>query len=64
MAATAALSITEPVSAGVGGDCFCLYWDANIKCVHGPKGGYVPEIKPGRSYPLLDTSAIERRILL
>ncbi|KAM9615572.1 uncharacterized protein ACIBXB_021973 [Morphnus guianensis] len=40
VAAAAALSVTEPVSAGVGGDCFCLYWDANIKCVHGPKGGW------------------------
>ncbi|KAM6064173.1 LOW QUALITY PROTEIN: uncharacterized protein LJ206_013111 [Theristicus caerulescens] len=40
VAVAAALSVTEPVSAGVGGDCFCLYWDANIKCMHGLKGSF------------------------
>ena len=34
----AAMAVTQPVSTGLGGDAFCLFYDAKSKTVHSLNG--------------------------
>jgi gamma-glutamyltranspeptidase/glutathione hydrolase len=38
VATAAALNVTEPTSTGIGGDCFCLYFDNEKRTIQGVNG--------------------------
>jgi gamma-glutamyltranspeptidase/glutathione hydrolase len=51
----AALGVTEPFSTGIGGDAFCLFFDAKTRKVHSLNGS-------GRSSAHLDLQGMRRRL--
>ena len=47
VAVAACMNVTQPCSTGVGGDCFCLFYDAANKTVHGVNGRCVLSVIGG-----------------
>jgi gamma-glutamyltranspeptidase/glutathione hydrolase len=56
VAVAAALAVTEPMSTGLGGDCFCLYFNAAENKVYGLNGS-------GRAPSGLSLASLPRELL-
>ena len=54
VATAAALNVVEPTSTGIGGDCFCLFFDAATQTVHAINGS-------GRAPAALSIEALAER---
>ncbi len=53
VAAAATLAVTEPTSTGIGGDCFCLFYNASDQSVRAVNGS-------GRAPAALNLDVVER----
>ncbi len=57
VAVAAALTVVEPFSTGIGGDCFALYWDAKVKKVFALNGSG-PASKKANIEDILDAGYV------